>query len=182
MGAGASTERELEAVLACSVLIGEAMMQGLDPRYVRFPDMFRIYDFHIGSTSFRPSSIIMAHQSLHMLCTEHEEEEQNSGEEEEFKEDVRKHLIVFVEKDRLILNRNTLLTANDEGWTPLHSCCHTSNTIKAGIEIIKSILNNDHASIDWETKTMIGPGSFSSQWTALHIAGNFFSLKKNILL
>ncbi|GLE11344.1 hypothetical protein PINS_up023724 [Pythium insidiosum] len=37
MGAGASSQAAFEHMLACTMILGEAMVNGLDPRYVRFP-------------------------------------------------------------------------------------------------------------------------------------------------
>ena len=44
MGGGVSTEKELEAVLACTMMIGEAMIKGLDTRYIRFPGEFVVVE------------------------------------------------------------------------------------------------------------------------------------------
>lgn len=41
MGGGASSEASFQQMLACTMLLGEAMVHGLDPRFVRFPGMFR---------------------------------------------------------------------------------------------------------------------------------------------
>ncbi|KAF1330426.1 hypothetical protein FI667_g5234, partial [Globisporangium splendens] len=45
MGAGASSQASFEQMLACTMILGEAMVQGLDPRFVRFPGGFVCFWF-----------------------------------------------------------------------------------------------------------------------------------------
>ena len=56
---------------------------------------------------------------------------------------------------------------NDSGWNALHTCCMSFSTVNAGLKLIEELVrigeNLDH-------KTINGPGSFNSQWTALHMA------------
>ena len=151
MGAGASTEHEIEAVFACTVLIGEAMMQGLDPRYVSFPDMFRIYDFHVGPKQFTSPSagiLIQSQPTLHNVL-----DDAKNTQEGNFEVDEAQHLVVMVDKDRVVLPRKDLLRPNAEGWTALHACCHTANTVKAGSDIIKAIRMEATGEVDWDAKT-----------------------------
>ena len=37
MGGGASSQAAFEQMIAATMILGEAMVQGLDPRFVRFP-------------------------------------------------------------------------------------------------------------------------------------------------
>lgn len=50
------------------------------------------------------------------------------------------------------------------GWTPLHACCHSSTTAKAGLAIIAWVLEHGGKGSDFDGKTKRGPGAFNSGW------------------
>ncbi|KAH9125949.1 hypothetical protein AeMF1_003529 [Aphanomyces euteiches] len=183
MGGGISTQGDLSQMIACTMMIGEAMFQGLDPRYVRFPDMYRLYDFHVGKTKFRSHKpggsvtyvVFNADGSTGVLDRSKLQEEASSAPKGDSnatdidEEDTSKYLIVHVGEDRIVLALEALNTPNDDGWTPLHASCHTLNAAEAGKTIIKAILAQD-PSANLNQKTIRGPGSFTSGYTPLHIA------------
>ncbi|KAF0685937.1 Aste57867_22255 [Aphanomyces stellatus] len=179
MGGGISTNGDLSQMIACTMLIGEAMFQGLDPRYVRFPDMYRLYDFHVGKTKFRTYKpggatyvVFNADGSSGVIdrVTGAPPPEADDAPQPDIDEDDKsKYLVVKVGDDRIVLDVTTLNTPNKDGWTPLHASCHTLNAVDAGKAILKAMLAQD-GSVDLNLKTSRGPGSFSSGYTPLHIA------------
>ena len=60
--------------------------------------------------------------------------------------------------------------ANEDGWTPLHACCHNHQTMGAALDILKEIVKRK-ASL--ERKTVRGPGAYASGWTVLHMAAAY---------
>ncbi|ETV73926.1 hypothetical protein H257_11250 [Aphanomyces astaci] len=181
MGGGISTNGDLSQMIACTMLIGEAMFQGLDPRYVRFPDMYRLYDFHVGKTKFRTYKpggttyvVFNADGSSGVIdrvtgAPPPEAEDPPRANDVIDENDTSKYLVVNVGDDRVVLDLATINTPNKDGWTPLHASCHTLNAVDAGKAILKAILAQD-PSADLNVKTSRGPGSFSSGYTPLHIA------------
>ncbi|KUF96757.1 Ankyrin-2 [Phytophthora nicotianae] len=182
MGGAASTQT-FEQMLACTMILGDAMVQGLDPRFVRFPDLYRLYDFHVGpknprdqSRNFKGGNMVLIVHSpdgegkFQQLTLDGQEIKSTSGKThkqyaDETLDDSK--LIVYVGNDKIVLDKETLHLPNNDGWTPLHSACHMLNAQEAGIAILKELVVRK-ADLDGITRR--GPGSFSCGWTALHIA------------
>jgi hypothetical protein len=57
MGGGISTEGDLGQMIACTMMLGEAMFHGMDPRYVRFPGN----TYEVASTSHADHSMMNAY-------------------------------------------------------------------------------------------------------------------------
>ncbi|ETV97560.1 hypothetical protein H310_09465 [Aphanomyces invadans] len=179
MGGGISTNGDLSQMIACTMLIGEAMFQGLDPRYVRFPDMYRLYDFHVGKTKFRTYKpggatyvVFNADGSsgvIDRVTGAPPPEVDDSPRDDIDEDDKSKYLVVHFGDDRIVVDLAMINTPNKDGWTPLHASCHTLNAVDAGKAILKAVLAQD-PSADLNIKTSRGPGSFSSGYTPLHIA------------
>ncbi|GLE08262.1 hypothetical protein PINS_up019313, partial [Pythium insidiosum] len=198
MGAGASSQAAFEHMLACTMILGEAMVNGLDPRYVRFPDMYRLYDFHVGpkkhqQRSFQGGQMILfvraaddhddeeddhtsdKRQQIQVLSTNdpskgnkrHGGDDDDDDEDDGPDESTDDFLVVFVNGDKILLDKKTLNIPNNDGWTPLHACCHTLNAQDAGIAILKELVDRKE---NLNLTTRRGPGSFSCGWTPLHIA------------
>jgi ankyrin repeat protein len=74
-------------------------------------------------------------------------------------------ITVMVGEDTLELK--TVNEPNLDGWTPLHSCCHSKEATQAAMTLIDEIVKTQG---DLDTKTLRGPGGFTSGWTPLHIA------------
>ncbi|EEY60596.1 uncharacterized protein PITG_13321 [Phytophthora infestans T30-4] len=158
------------------------MVQGLDPRFVRFPDLYRLSDFHIGPKNPRD------HQTRNfkggnMLLLVHSPDPEGKYQQltfdgQEIKSTANKslvpdepqeenELIVYVGNDKIELDKETLHQPNNDGWTPLHAACHMLTAQEAGIAILKELAVRK---ADLNGVTRRGPGSFSCGWTALHIA------------
>ncbi|KDO27104.1 hypothetical protein SPRG_07815 [Saprolegnia parasitica CBS 223.65] len=182
MGGGISTNGDLGQMIACTMLIGEAMFQGLDPRYIRFPDMYRLYDFHVGKKRYRTAkpqgaTIMLIGSDGVARVVEKKADDADAApaidaEPAIDENDADKYLVVNVADDRVVLDRAALFTPNADGWTPLHASCHTLNTVDAGKAILKAMLemDRDQTMSVLGTKTTRGPGSFSAGFTPLHIA------------
>ncbi|EQC42122.1 hypothetical protein SDRG_00962 [Saprolegnia diclina VS20] len=182
MGGGISTNGDLGQMIACTMLIGEAMFQGIDPRYIRFPDMYRLYDFHVGKKRYRTAKpqgatiMLIGSDGVARVVEKKADDAAASpvidAEPDIDETDVDKYLVVNVADDRVVLDRARLFSPNEDGWTPLHASCHTLNTVDAGKVILKAMLEMDRekTATVLATKTTRGPGSFSAGFTPLHIA------------
>ncbi|KAG7397109.1 Ankyrin repeat domain-containing protein 27 [Phytophthora boehmeriae] len=186
MGGAASTQASFEQMLACTMILGDAMVQGLDPRFVRFPDLYRLYDFHVGPKNprdkergFKGGNMLLIVRSpdadgrFQQLQLENGEMIKTSADKNVDTAQVcgedqdANHLIVYMGNDKIVLDKATLHQPNNDGWTPLHSACHMLNAQEAGIAILKELVAHK---ADLNIVTRRGPGSFSCGWTALHIA------------
>ncbi|RLN74258.1 hypothetical protein BBJ28_00009014 [Nothophytophthora sp. Chile5] len=186
MGGAASTPAAFEQMLACTMILGDAMVQGLDPRFVRFPDLYRLYDFHVGPKNPRDQArgfksgnmVLLVHSpdvdgKFQQLMLENGEAvtpvtaTTGGASKEEADETQDNLLLVYVGNDKVVLDKATLHLPNNDGWTPLHAACHVSNAQEAGIAILKELVARK---ADLNLVTRRGPGSFSCGWTALHIA------------
>ncbi|KAF4325116.1 hypothetical protein BBO99_00000513 [Phytophthora kernoviae] len=188
MGGAASTQASFEQMLACTMILGDAMVQGLDPRFVRFPDLYRLYDFHIGpknprdqASGFKGGNMLLIVRSpdadgkFQQLQLENGETIKTSAEKNADSDTAQvladdqetNHLIVYMGNDKVVLDKTTLHQPNNDGWTPLHSACHMLTAQEAGIAILKELISRK---ADLNLVTRRGPGSFSCGWTALHIA------------
>lgn len=85
-------------------------------------------------------------------------------------ESTDENLIVYIDGDKIMLDRSRLHEPNNDGWTPLHACCHVLNAQEAGIAILKELVAKK---ADLNIVTKRGPGSFSCGWTPLHIASAY---------
>ncbi|GMI05742.1 hypothetical protein TrLO_g10632 [Triparma laevis f. longispina] len=72
---------------------------------------------------------------------------------------------VIVGNDRVVLDSVT--EPNDDGWTPLHACCHSFTTSEAAMLLIDEVTRLKG---ELDLKTRAGPGAYSKGWTALHMA------------
>ena len=151
MGAGASADGgELEQLVACTYLLGQALSS------MSFPDMYRIQDFHADDAPRLRSDL--------GLLADRENEER----EEERPFDYSERFHVTVSGERIVID--DIEQANEDGWTPLHACCHNHQTMGAALDILKELVKRK-ASL--ERKTVRGPGAYASGWTVLHMAAAY---------
>lgn len=138
---------------------------------VSFPGMFRIYDFHSKKApKLKSASVGMAmfsrkgnpfstnpDDNMIMDAAEEEDEADPNVYSQFFRIDVGNDIIYLEDPAYL----------NDSGWNALHTCCMSFSTVEAGLKLIEELVRIGE---ELDHKTINGPGSFNSQWTALHMA------------
>ena len=155
MGGGASAIQGggIEDLLSTTYMIGKAIAA------ITFPGMYRIYDFH---SSLAPKLKNQRQFSFFASDSDDEDDQDNilNPDSSQYS-----HLFnVMVGEDCIYLEDPT--EVNEAGWTPLHACCMSYLTVKAGLAIITETVRRSKS---LETKTIAGPGTFNSQWTPLHM-------------
>jgi hypothetical protein len=183
MGGGASLMEGVEELVMTTMLIGRAISA------MQFPGMFRIYDFHSKKApklkNYRPPSMMGSGGGNFMFFAlgngPDDEDEENHGfgsesgrmignrplleDGEPDPDTYSKFFKVTVNGDDIYLEDP--ISANESGWTPLHTCCLSLSTVAAGMALIEETLRLG-GSLD--TKTIHGPGTFNKGWTPLHMA------------
>jgi len=96
------------------------------------------------------------------------DEDESSALTKPFDYDDPQYLVLVVNDERVVIE--DFATPNEDGWTPLHACCHSHLTISAGIAIIDAMKAKG---LGFEQKTKRGPGTGNAQWTALHMAAAY---------
>ena len=131
MGAGASADGgELEQLVACTYLLGQALSS------MSFPDMYRIQDFHADDAPRLRSDL--------GLLADRENEER----EEERPFDYSERFHVTVSGERIVVD--DVERANEDGWTPLHACCHNHQTMGAALDIGRPALRSGCRTAWWQ--------------------------------
>ncbi|KAH8060440.1 hypothetical protein JL722_4535 [Aureococcus anophagefferens] len=155
MGAGASSDGgELEQLVACTYLLGQALAS------MSFPDMYRIQDFHAEDAP--------ALRSARGLAADRE----NAAREAAQPFDYGSRFNVMVSGERIVLD--DVARENPDGWTPLHACCHSHATTTAALAIVEELVRN-RASLEARTRRG-GPARAPKDlangigWTPLHEA------------
>lgn len=121
--------------------------------------MFRIFDFH---SSLAPR-IKQAQNAFAFFGMDEDSEEEG---DHQIDPSQYEHLFrVTVGNDTIYLEDPT--GTNECNWTPLHTCCMSFVTVPAGLTLIEE---HKRLGVTLDTATMAGPGTFNSQWTALHMA------------
>ena len=146
---------DVDQLLSTTMMIGRAIAA------ITFPGMFRIYDFH--STKAPKLKNQRQFSFFAPDSDDEDDDEDNNGipDPSEYA-----HLFnVQVGEDQVYLEDPTFV--NEAGWTALHTCCMSFLTVNAGIALIDETIRRGK-SVD--VKTLAGPGTFNSQWTALHMA------------
>lgn len=150
MGGGAS---HLEDMITETLMLGRAIVA------VTFPGMFRIYDFHSKKAPFIKNTTPFS--LFDDMDSEEEDEEDGQKDPADYE-----HLFhVKVGNDVVYLE--DVGYVNESGWTALHACCMSYQTVDAAIAIIDEMIR---LGISLDTKTITGPGAFNSGWTPLHMA------------
>lgn len=144
----------VEQLLATTIMIGKAI-SGMS-----FPGMYRLHDFH---SDLAPP---LAKSTFFFFGF--------GGEEEEIEEEGA-HVVDRAQYEHLFhvnVGEETIyleepLAVNEAGWTPLHTCCMSLQTLEAAMRLIDE---NVRVGGNLDIKTKHGPGTFNSGWTCLHIA------------
>lgn len=154
MGGGASSQG-LEEVLAETFQLGRQLVA------VSFPGMYRIYDFHS-----RRAPRIKNSAPFSMLCLmDSDDEDDEEGEGAIVSTDYESLFHVKVGNDMVYFD--DVNEVNDAGWTALHTCCMSYQTVEAGVNLIKEMVRLNG---NLDVKTVTGPGAFNSGWSPLHMA------------
>ena len=195
MGAGASSDGgELEQLVACTYLLGQALAS------MSFPDMYRIQDFHADDAPARPGGYQTRYQTsfedaprgagvvLHNLVeispdryaarpafaqirfprrpplrsVRGLEADREAAAAAPFDYGARFH--VQVSGERVVVDDVDF--QNDDGWTPLHACCHNHQTVAAALDVLREMRSRGSS---LERRTTRGPGAHQSGWTALYV-------------
>lgn len=147
-----SSSSGLEEMINATHMVGRAIAA------ITFPGMHRIYDFH------SPRAPKLKNISSFFMFRQEEEEDEEIDENQFTTEELESIFFVQVGNDKIYLEDP--LYENESGWTPLHTCCMSFLTVPAGMKLIEYISENGGA---FDTKTIIGPGTFNKGWTPLHM-------------
>ena len=143
----------IDDIISTTYMIGKAIAA------ITFPGMYRIYDFHSPKAPRLKNSM----RTFSFFAPDSDEED-----EEEVDEPPPSQYAHFfhIRVGEDVIYIEDVLSVNEAGWYPLHSCCMSFMTKDAGIQIIDEIVRIG-GSVD--EKTYSGPGSFNREWTALHM-------------
>ena len=152
MGGGASAMQGVDELLSTTYLIGRAISA------ITFPGMYRIYDFQSDK-----APRLKNQRQFTFFAPDSDDEDDFLDKTPDESEYI--HLCsVLVGEDRIYLEDPVMI--NDAGWTPLHTCCMSFVSVSAGLLLIDETIQRG-CSLD--VKTIAGPGTFNSGWTALHM-------------
>eukprot|EP00595_Chromulina_sp_UTEXLB2642_P001275 CAMPEP_0196766534 /NCGR_PEP_ID=MMETSP1095-20130614/26012_1 /TAXON_ID=96789 ORGANISM="Chromulina nebulosa, Strain UTEXLB2642" /NCGR_SAMPLE_ID=MMETSP1095 /ASSEMBLY_ACC=CAM_ASM_000446 /LENGTH=568 /DNA_ID=CAMNT_0042129021 /DNA_START=61 /DNA_END=1764 /DNA_ORIENTATION=+ len=157
MGGGASSIQGIEDLLTTTYMIGKAIAA------VTFPGMYRIYDFHSNKA---PKLKNIQKKFIFFQNDDDDEDDDDYDDSEPPDPSHYAHFFHVKVGDDIIYIEDPIIE-NEAGWTPLHSCCMSFNTIPAGLALIDETLRLNG---DLNIKTKSGPGSFNSGWTPLQMA------------
>lgn len=148
----------VEHLLQTTIMIGKAIAG------ISFPGMYRIYDFH---SELAPP---LRTQPILFFGFPDEDNQDEDDDEVKARQNIDKaqyeHLFhVTVGEDEIYIEEP--LCVNEAGWTPLHTCCMSVQTIPAALKLIDENIKRDG---NLDIKTKHGPGTFNAGWTCLHIA------------
>ncbi|KAJ1451224.1 ankyrin repeat-containing domain protein [Pelagophyceae sp. CCMP2097] len=170
MGAASSTAGgELEELVACTYLLGQALAS------MSFPDMYRIHDFH--SRAAPPlKTPLDALDALDLGYRFQSDESAGSATPRSSQASIVQpvlaepfdyftHFNVMVAGERIVID--DVARQNGDGWTALHACCHSHASVGAALALVEE-LQRIGATLELRTKR--GPGAYNARWTALHMA------------
>eukprot|EP01031_Cornospumella_fuschlensis_P034248 gene34248-41456_t len=124
MGGGASLMEGVEELMTTTILIGRAISS------MSFPGMYRIQDFH--SPLAPPLKVFRPFPQFFFLGDEEEEDNNDTSENTAEQRDPAQYQHLFhVEVNGETIYIEDPLRPNEAGWTPLHACCMSLNTVNA---------------------------------------------------
>ena len=188
MGAGASSVQELEAVVACTFLLGQAVSRV-------FPDIYTLDDFdefakvqeqraydkavedaegaegdNGGDKDAGGATLQTAFGNMQLISFGGTGKPREPVDVTDLPEEESAYIMVPFQGRKLAILKSNLGTPNADGWTPLHAACHQFSAAEAAALIIEEMSAQGQ---DFNLKTLRGPGSFASSWTPLHIASAY---------
>jgi len=155
MGGGASSMQGDMDLITATYIMGKAIAA------ISFPGVYRIYDFH----SSKAPKLAASRKFSFYMDSDDDDDEDEAGDSNIDPSLYEGLFSVRVGDDTIYLEDP--MEVNDAGWTPLHACCMSFSTAMAAIQIIEYTVQRRG---DLDIKTVAGPGSFNSEWTALHMA------------
>ena len=144
----------VEELMTTTILIGRAMSA------VQFPGMYRIYDFH----SKKAPRLKNTQRFTPFYFPESDDEEETNTDYVPDPSEYEHFFKVKVGDDTIYIEDP--LMENAAGWTALHTCCMSLQTVNAGLLLIEEMLRRGG---HLDTKTVAGPGTFNRGWTALQM-------------
>jgi hypothetical protein len=157
MGGGMSaTVSSVDELVATTFVIGHALTRIVNP------GMYRIYDFHSPKA---PKLKIHNTPFFAFGFEQQQEEEETSSSQAPIDPAEYEHFFNVPVGDDIVYIENPT-DANEAGWTPLHACCMSLQTVQAGFKLIDEIVKCG-GNID--KKTISGPGTFNKGWTPLQM-------------
>ena len=154
MGGGAS-HGSIEGLLATTMMVGKALA-GI----YKNPGMYRLQDFH---SELAPRLKSNKQPTFAFFGQESDEEDDGYQEPDPI---LYEHLFHVIVNDEVIY-MDDCCEINDDGWTPLHTCCMSFHAAQAGILIIDEMKRRG---VSLDPKTIAGPGTFNKGWSPLHMA------------
>ena len=88
----------------------------------------------------------------------------DTGEDSRERKAIEPAIVVAVPEVGLV-KLKTLNEQNEDGWTPLHACCHSNDMFEAAKALIYAI---QRKGLSIDLKTTKGPGSFASGYTVTY--------------
>ena len=158
MGGGASSMQGDMDIITATYIMGKAIAA------ISFPGVYRIYDFH----SSKAPKLAASRKFSFYMDSDEEDDEDDTGDNIIDPSLYECYFSVKVGEDVIYIEDP--MEVNDAGWTPLHSCCMSFSTAMAAVQIIEYIVQHRG---DLDVKTIAGPGSFNSGWTALQMASAY---------
>lgn len=154
MGGGVSLMEGMEELVTTTILIGRAISA------VQFPGMYRIYDFH----SKKAPKLKNAQRFTPFFAPDSDDDEEDEEYREADPADYAHFFHVKVGDDTIYIEDP--LAENEAGWTALHTCCMSLQTVNAGLLLIEEMVRRGG---HFNSKTKTGPGTFNKGWTALQM-------------
>jgi hypothetical protein len=142
----------VDELLSATYIIGRSIAA------ITFPGMYRIYDFH--STK---APKLKNQRQFSFFAPDSDDE--NEDEDEILESNYSHFFNVKVGEDVIYLEDP--IEINDGGWTALHTCCMSFLCVPAGLQLIEEFVKRGG---NLDATTIAGPGTFNSEWTALHMA------------
>ena len=154
MGGGASLMENVEELMTTTILIGRAISA------VQFPGMYRLYDFH----SKKAPKLKNAQVFKPFFLPDSDDEDNEVVEQVPDESEYSHFFHVKVGEDNIYIE--DVLRENEAGWTPLHACCMSLQTVDAGLAIIEEVMRRGG---NLDVKTKMGPGTFNREWSPLQM-------------
>ncbi|CAM9511676.1 unnamed protein product [Ectocarpus sp. 13 AM-2016] len=169
MGGGASSAaaEQMEEMIAYSTLLSKTIT------CMTFPGMHSIKDFNLLPKKDTGASTLKKREESGRSTTATDSFSRTSSGSEGppplLDPELEDKFTVVVDGEVIVLDDVTQQARqqNEDGWTPLHACCHSATTAAIGLRILEEVVAMGG---DLNLRTTSGPGNFNSGFTPLHMA------------